>query len=117
MGLTMPRLRLSQRLHLLWGKVRRFYLGVFRRRYVRESLARRRGECVRCGACCALGYRCLSLRDNGQGTECVMHKLRPMNCRLFPIDERDLADRDLIRPDVPCGFHFDGRPDQDLDDG
>ena len=113
MELNIPRLTVRHRLRLLWGKVRRLGLGVFRRRHVRESLARRRGECVRCGACCVLGIRCPSLRSNGRGTECRIHRLRPMNCRLFPIDERDLADRALIRPDVPCGFHFDGQqPEQ-----
>lgn len=37
-----------------------------------------------------------------------MHGTRPMNCRVFPIDERDLADRDLLHPEAPCGFHFNG---------
>ena len=116
MGLRMRRPTLPQRVRLLWGKARRLYLGVFRRRYVRASLARRRGECARCGACCALGYRCPSLRSNGRDTECAVHKLRPLNCRLFPIDERDLADRDLLCPDAPCGFRFDGSPDGPSDD-
>ena len=114
MGLTLPRLTFSQRSKLLWGKVRRFYLALFRRRYVRDNLARRHGECRRCGACCALGYRCAALRESGDITECRFHKYRPSNCRLFPIDERDLADRDLILPDTPCGFHFgqqDGQED------
>ncbi len=39
-------------------------------------------------------------------TECRFHNLRPPNCRLFPIDERDLADRDMILPEQPCGFSF-----------
>ena len=108
MGFRAPRLTASQRVRLLWGKVRRFYLGVLRRRYVRRSLELRRGECARCGACCALGYRCWSLRDSDDGTECRVHGVRPMNCRIFPIDERDLADRDLLNPSVPCGFSFDG---------
>jgi hypothetical protein len=96
---------------LMWGKVRRLYLGAFRRGYVRRSHARRSGECARCGACCFLGHRCHSLRakgnGNGHGTECAMHKFRPPNCRLFPIDERDMADRSLIAPDVPCGYSFE----------
>jgi hypothetical protein len=25
---------------------------------------------------------------------------------MFPIDERDLRDRDIISPDHPCGFSF-----------
>jgi hypothetical protein len=36
-----------------------------------------------------------------------------MNCRVFPIDERDLADRDLVLPERACGYSFlrggDGR--------
>ena len=111
MGLTVPRLSLRQRLKLLWGKVRRFYLGLARRRYVRDRLARRTGQCRRCGACCALGYRCLALRDTPKGTECRTHQIRPPNCRLFPIDERDLAARDLILPHTPCGFRFAPAPD------
>ena len=110
MGLTLPRLTFPQRCKLLWGKVRRFYLSVFRRRYIRKCAARRQGECARCGACCVLGYRCQSLRHNGEFTECAIHKFRPPNCRVFPIDERDLADRDLILPDTPCGYRFAPEP-------
>ncbi len=95
-----------QRLVLLWGKVRRLALVTFRPGYVRRSIARRRGECLRCGACCRLGFRCVWLRRNGSTTECRFHDLRPPNCRLFPIDERDLADRDLILPHRPCGYSF-----------
>ena len=101
MGLTA-----SQRLQLWWGKVRRLYLATFRPGYVRESRARREGECQRCGACCALGVRCPCLRRNGHGTECAIHGVRPTNCRLFPIDERDLAERDMILPHRPCGYSF-----------
>lgn len=118
MGFTAPRLTASERVRLLWGKVRRFYLGVLRRGYVRGSHERRQGECARCGACCALGYRCWSLRDADDGTECRMHSVRPVNCRIFPIDERDLADRDLLNPTVPCGFSFEGNgtPAEDASD-
>ncbi len=94
---------------LMWGKVRRLGLGLFRMGYVRRSAARRKGGCQRCGACCQLGYRCQFLRDKGEGTECRVHWLRPRNCRLFPIDEHDLADRDAIAPDAPCGYRFDER--------
>ena len=110
MGLTA-----SQRLQLWWGKVRRLYLATFRPGYVRESRARREGECQRCGACCALGVRCPCLRRNGHGTECAIHGVRPTNCRLFPIDERDLADRDLLHPEAPCGFHFNGHDNSAAD--
>jgi hypothetical protein len=106
------RLPWRQRLRLLRGKLRRFYLGLFDRRYVRERRAQRVGECTRCGACCQLVFRCQLLRDNGDVTECRFHHYRPLNCRLFPVDERDLADRDLVAPDTPCGFRFGRRGEQ-----
>ena len=113
MGQGMPRLRLGTRLRLLWGKVRRLYLGKLRPAYVRQSAARRHGECRRCGACCKLGLRCRRLDEDATPATCVRHESRPMNCRVFPIDERDLADRDLVCPDAPCGYCFDGLPAAD----
>lgn len=34
-------------------------------------------------------------------------KFRAPNCHQFPIDKRDLADRDLVFPDNPCGYWWD----------
>jgi len=107
MALRPSRLGWRARLWLLWGKVRRFSLGLFRPGYVRRSAQQRAGDCRRCGACCQLGYRCQLLRTTGDITECRVHGLRPRNCRLFPIDDRDLADRNAVAPDVPCGYRFD----------
>ncbi len=109
MPLSAPRLAWRHRLRLLWGKVRRLGLSIFRPQYVRRSIERRTGACARCGACCRLGFRCQFLRDAGNLTECRFHKFRPGNCRLFPIDERDLADRDLVEPHRPCGYSFNRR--------
>ena len=109
MGLGLPRLTWGERFRLLWGKGRRLALWAFRPRYVRASIERRVGECIRCGACCRLPFRCQLLRDNGTATECILHKHRPPNCRLFPIDEKDLADRNVISPYRSCGFQFNGK--------
>ena len=111
MALARVHITVRQRIVLLWGKARRLFLGMLCRRYVRESIARRTGECLRCGACCRLAYRCQFLRHNGDVTECRFHKQRPLNCRLFPIDERDLADRDIVSPHTSCGYRFNGTPD------
>ena len=111
MALAPVRITVRQRIVLLWGKARRLFLGLLCRRYVRESIARRTGECLRCGACCRLAYRCQFLRHTGDVTECRFHKQRPLNCRLFPIDERDLADRDIVAPHSRCGYGFNGKPD------
>lgn len=111
MALKTAKLSIWQRVKLLWGRPRRLYLNVFRSGYVRASLARRRGECRRCGACCQMGLYCRHLKYGaGDLSECVRYaKWRSSNCRNFPIDERDLAERDLVAPDTPCGFTFEPR--------
>ncbi len=98
---------------LAWGKVRRFYLGAFGNGYVARQIQARQGECKRCGACCKLLYRCPFLDESGDIARCRIYGLPIPNCRMFPIDERDIADRDLVMPHVKCGFYFK----QDGDDG
>jgi len=103
---TAASLTLGERVTLGWGKVRRFYLAHFRPGYVRESLARRVGHCNRTGACCRLMFTCPLLDSKLQPVRCTIHEIKPRVCRLFPIDERDLHDRDLVSPATPCGFSF-----------
>jgi len=93
-------------LRLGWGKVRRFYLHTFRRSYVEAMVASRQGECGRCAACCKLLFKCPFLDESGPIPTCSVHESRPMNCRFFPIDPKDLADRDLVDPGNPCGYSF-----------
>ena len=81
-----------------WGKLRRWYLVHFRPSYVKRMQALRRGECRRCGACCSIAFRCPHLAN---GNHCTIYEHRYMQCRLFPIDERDLRGR--FRG---CGFWF-----------
>jgi len=104
--LRQPNLR--GRLVLLKGRIRRLYQNVFRPGFVRKNLARRTGECTRCGACCQLGLRCrhLSYDENNQSLCAVYDQYRMSNCRNFPMTEKDLEERDVIHPDVPCGFSF-----------
>ncbi len=98
---------LAKRIWGLRGRVRRFYLGVVRPGYVLRSRARREGQCNRCGICCQMGFRCASLVTDGPQAGCKKYQgKRPLNCRIFPIDERCLADRDRYAPDHPCGFRF-----------
>lgn len=98
------------RLLLQKGVLRRLLLILFRRRYVLQQLTRRQGECRRCGACCCLVARhCSFLQTDreGTGTGCRLYKYyRLPNCSYFPIDERDLKERDLIAPDTPCGYFW-----------
>lgn len=101
----MPR-KIKEKLKLGIGKVRRFTQAALRQDMVERSLAQRRGDCVRCGACCELAFECVFLKKNGSRTTCLIHKLRPFNCRMFPITPEDLADRDKVLPQQPCGYRF-----------
>jgi len=51
-------------------------------------------------------FTCPLLDRQATPVRCTIHEIKPRVCRLFPIDERDLRDRDIISPDVPCGFSF-----------
>lgn len=103
----MSTLNIFVRLKLGLGKLRRFYLHTFNRPYVRRNLARRRGECRRCGTCCRLMYNCPFLDDSSEVTSCVRHGTRWFNCRIFPVDERDIEERNLVSRNGPCGYYFD----------
>ncbi len=98
---------------ILWrGVFRRFYFYLFRPGYVRQSIATRKGECARCGTCCNLTAKngCPSLDFEEAGLSlCKIHgSFRMPNCVIFPVDKRDIADRDLVAPEgVKCGYHFD----------
>lgn len=102
-------LTLRVRLALLRGVMRRFLLNVFRPSYVRASVAKRAGTCKRCGVCCHLiANKCgaLHLHRDGSSTCRLYNLYRLPNCRTFPIDPRDLTDRDLVMPDTPCGYSW-----------
>ena len=92
--------------YLFMGKTRRFFYGLFPNGYVKKQLENRQGECKRCGACCKLLFNCPFLDDSVTPCRCKIYGRTSANCRLFPLDERDLAERDLVAPDKPCGFYF-----------
>ncbi len=99
---------------LWWGKLRRAFLGRLLPGYVRRRHALRRGHCVRCGACCQLGIVCPALDADAAGLAiCLKYqKKRDPNCRIFPITQSDLRDRDLILPGTPCGYWFPDEADR-----
>jgi hypothetical protein len=101
------RLSVWQRVKLLKGRPRRWFLNYFRPGYVKAQLAKREGACTRCGACCQMGIRCPQLAyEDGQSLCRKYDQRRSRNCRNFPLNERCLAERDLVAPHTPCGFHF-----------
>src|SRR5687768_14548079 len=90
------------------GKVRRFVSANFRKDEVIASLALRRGECNRCGACCEILFKCPFLKKHDDGTTtCGIYEDRPNQCRLFPIEKRDLQE---VRGS--CSFYFIEKPVQ-----
>lgn len=93
-----------------WGKVRRAFLIAFRKKRVEEKLDRRRGACSRCGACCKIMFKCPAYDDSDGNPKCLIYNDRPGVCSLFPLDEKDLRERDLVMPGTKCGFYFDDGP-------
>jgi hypothetical protein len=93
-----------------WGKIRRSFLTAFRDKRVQEKLDRRRGACSRCGACCKLLFNCPAYDDSDGSPKCLIYNDRPGVCSLFPLDEKDLRERDFVMPDKKCGFYFEDTP-------
>ncbi|HEV7377969.1 MAG TPA: YkgJ family cysteine cluster protein [Pyrinomonadaceae bacterium] len=88
------------------GKLRRFVSANFRKEEVVAALALRQGECNRCGACCEILFKCPFLKKHRDGTTtCGIYEDRPNQCRLFPIEKRDLEE---VRGS--CSFYFIEKP-------
>jgi hypothetical protein len=86
----------------LANKIRRFVLCTIDSSYIERQQAMREGECVRCGRCCRLVFRCPFLGGSDENPTCLIYeKGRPFQCAAFPIDPRDLADVDF-----QCGYSF-----------
>ncbi|OHB75635.1 MAG: hypothetical protein A2Z34_03295 [Planctomycetes bacterium RBG_16_59_8] len=94
------------KIRLAWGKLRRIALISFFRGAVNQNIDRRRGTCNRSGVCCKLLLRCPAYDDSTGSPRCLAYNDRPGVCSLFPIDERDIRDRDLMSPETKCGFTF-----------
>ena len=95
-----------QMAQMAWGKVRRFMMPILTPKKFKEALAKREGHCTRCGACCQLLYKCPFLVEADGMYACGIQGRKPGNCIRFPIDARDIAERDLVMPDVKCGYTF-----------
>jgi hypothetical protein len=101
---------LRQSAAMCWGKLRRAFLVAFRKRRVLEKLERRRGACTRCGACCKILFQCPAYDDSDGNPKCLIYNDRPGVCGLFPLDEKDLRDRNIVMPERKCGFYFEAPP-------
>lgn len=89
------------------GKIRRFYITHFRKGYLKTQLIKRRGVCKQCGKCCKLGVECIFLSYRNGVAFCRIYRYRPKQCRIFPIDARDIEESGCI------GFYFRSPEDSD----
>ena len=88
-------------IHLI-GKLRRFYLVHFRKKYVQKQLALRDGKCRQCGQCCILLFSCPMMTKEGR---CLIYdNIRWDVCKAFPIDKRDINEVALCGG--RCGYSF-----------
>jgi hypothetical protein len=89
------------------GKVRRFVQAKILKQDTAPLLARRQGECNRCGACCKILFRCPFLGTDAEGQyTCRIYEERFEQCRLFPLHAADL------REVAECSYTFDEAPSQ-----
>lgn len=97
----------------LFNKIKRFFICHFKREVLTSSLKRRRGECLQCGRCCKLVYKCPFLIVGQSTMKCLIYNIgRPEQCRVFPLNTSDLADVNFR-----CGYFFDNSPLSDWDVG
>lgn len=95
--------RLNRR--LMRGKIRRWWFINFRRKYVEDVLLPKRGNgCQMTGACCELGFGCPAF--DAKRRLCKIHPYKPLVCKLFPLTEEDIVDRNLVYPTKRCGYSF-----------
>jgi hypothetical protein len=90
----------------LKGKVRRFIQSTLIPQDNAPLLARRQGECNRCGACCKILFRCPFLGTDAEGQyTCRIYDKRFAQCRLFPLHAQDLAELG-----GECSYSFEPAP-------
>ena len=89
----------------LRGKVRRFAQAK-RGQDTEALLAKRRGECNRCGACCKILFKCPFLGTDSEGQyTCRIYDKRFAQCRLYPLHTVDLAELE-----GQCSYTFETEP-------
>jgi Fe-S-cluster containining protein len=75
------------------GKARRFVQASLLREDPAPLLAKRQGECNRCGACCKILFRCPFLGTDAEGQyTCRIYEHRFAQCQLFPLRAQDLLE-------------------------
>lgn len=90
----------------LRGKARRFAQATFAHQDTDALLARRQGECNRCGACCKILFKCPFLGTDAEGQyTCRIYQHRFSQCRLYPLHAADLGELQ-----GQCSYTFEAEP-------
>lgn len=97
--------KIRERFYALKLKIHDAFGTYFQPKEVTRTLAARRGDCNRCGACCRILYRCPYLKDTPDGnTTCSIYDGRPDQCATFPHDAHSL--QLLTQMGVSCSYSF-----------
>ena len=85
---------------------RRFYL-IFRKKYIEESIKKRKGKCKNC-SCCEVHlfgkkYNCRYFDKETKLCKIYNTKKMPKTCFIYPFDERDKWDEFKNG----CGFYWE----------
>jgi uncharacterized protein len=84
------------------GKIRRFFRANVYTAKNEELLARRQGECNRCGACCKILVRCpFLIEEQPNEYKCGIYGEHFNQCRIFP-----LVPQDLLEIEESCTYTF-----------
>src|SRR5262249_61978057 len=75
-----------------------------------QTSDRRLGNPPRGGAFCKIMFKCPAYDDADGNPKCLIYNDRPGVCSLFPLDEKDLRDRDIVMAGRKCGFYFEDAP-------
>ena len=75
----------------------------FRKKYVKESISRRKGHCnwKKCGHICCYTLFCKNF--NVSTHECKINEKKPLSCGLSPIDNKDQPRRTKL----VCTYYWD----------
>ncbi|GMO17558.1 MAG: hypothetical protein Pg6A_04040 [Termitinemataceae bacterium] len=101
------KITIFHRMFLWKGVIRRFFIYVFKGHI--KNHGKRKGKCLRCGSCCKLMFKvCPYLKTEADGKcTCVKHEsFRMPNCEIFPVDIRDIKDRNILSKQT-CGYYFE----------
>lgn len=85
------------------GKLRRFYRANLNTSENEALLAKRQGECNRCGACCKILLKCPFLIEKPNNEYlCAIHGQHFNQCRIYP-----LVPQDIKEIEGTCSYTFE----------